>query len=77
MKTVKMCDASSMSHRKLEQAFREYIERVDPFSAVDRLELQRQEQEKQQNQQLIQAYQDKLKQLERKATSLTLKPTKP
>ena len=65
-KKVMMCDASAMSHRKLEQAFKEYIERVNPFSTVDRLELQRQEQGKQQNQQLLQTYQEKIKRLERK-----------
>ena len=66
MKLVGTCDASSISHKKLETAFREYIDRIDPFSAGDKLELQRQEQEKQRNQQLLQTYQEKLRQLERK-----------
>ena len=65
-KKLMMCDASSISHKKLEQAFREYIERVNSFSAVDKLDLQRQEQERQQSQNLIQMYQEKRKQLERK-----------
>ena len=66
LKRIRMCDANSMSHRKLEQAFREYINRIDPFSVVDRLEIQRHEQEREQNQQFLQTYQEKLRQLERK-----------
>ena len=66
MKPVGACDASSMSHKKLEKAFREYIERINPFSEVDKLELQRQEQEKLKTFQLVLAYQDKLRLLERK-----------
>ena len=65
-KTYKTCDASSMSHAKLEQAFLDYISRINTFSEADSLELQKQEQEKQQNEQLIQAYQEKLRQFERK-----------
>jgi len=65
-RTYKTCDASSMSHAKLEQAFLEYINRINEFSEADRLELQKQEQEKQKNDQLIQGYQEKLRQFERK-----------
>ena len=66
MKQLGTCNASAMSHKKLEKAFYEYIERINPFSEVDKLELQRQEQEKLQTYQLVLAYQDKLRLLERK-----------
>jgi len=65
-KIIGACDASSISHRKLEQAFREYIEHITPFSTVDKLELQRQEQDRLHAYQLVLAYQEKLRQLERK-----------
>jgi putative heme degradation protein len=63
---MSLCNASGMSHKKLEQAFQEYIDRIEPFSEAYRLELQKQEQIKEQNQQLIQKYQDKQRQLDRK-----------
>jgi len=66
MKSVSMCNASGMSHKKVELAFQEYIDRIELFSEADRLELQEQEQLREQNQQIIQQYQDKLRQLDRK-----------
>lgn len=66
MRNMSLCNASGMSHKKLEQAFQEYIDRIEPFSEAYRLELQKQEQIKEQNQQLIQKYQDKQRQLDRK-----------
>jgi len=65
-KNMASCNASGMSHRKLEQAFQEYIDRIEIFSEADRLELQRQEQLREQNQQLAQQYKEKQRQLDRK-----------
>ena len=67
---LKACDAAHMSHKKVEEAFRFYIEHIDPLSELDQIEMQKQEQEKERNHQLIEAYQKKLEQLARKEKEL-------
>jgi len=66
MKSMALCNAGGMSQKKVEQAFQEYIDRIELFSEADRLELQKQEHLREQNQQKIQQYQDKQRQLDRK-----------
>ena len=63
-KIVGACTASSISHRKLERAFGEYIERVADMDIADEINLEAQK--KEQDQAQIKAYQDKTRQLEAK-----------
>ncbi|MDR2531217.1 MAG: recombinase family protein [Oscillospiraceae bacterium] len=60
------CKASSMSANKLEQAFIEYIERIVDFEEDNIVYLNEQEQKKEENQNLILKYQEKLHQFELK-----------
>jgi len=59
-----VCTASSISHRKLERAFEEYIEQVVDMDISDEVNLEAQKKEK--NLAQIKAYQDKLRTLENK-----------
>ena len=61
-KIVKVCTASSISHRKLERAFEEYIQQIFDMDISDDINLEAQR--KEQNTAQIKAYQDKLRQLE-------------
>ena len=64
-KTFGVCRSSSISHKKLEQAFEEYINHI-PDLDVSENELQLEAQKKQENEAQIKAYQDKQRQLEAK-----------
>jgi len=46
-----VCNASSMSHEKVEAAFSQYIERVEAFSEIDALDLKKKDKVKQEVQQ--------------------------
>lgn len=61
------CNASSMSAKKLEQAFWEYAARIADFETDRTVYHYEQEQENQESQVLIAAYEEKLRQLEAKA----------
>jgi len=63
---VGACNASSMSARKLEQAFREYIERISDFEENSTIRLYEQEQKRLESQELIATYEEKLRLLELK-----------
>jgi len=64
-KTVGVCSSSSISHRKLERAFEEYINQIADLDVTEN-ELRLEAQKKQENQGQIKAYQDKQRQLEAK-----------
>ncbi|MCL2165294.1 MAG: recombinase family protein [Oscillospiraceae bacterium] len=61
---AKACDASGMSAKKAEKAFQEYIDQVFDFHVADKMELQKQEQAKQDLLAQITAYQERLRQLD-------------
>ena len=61
------CDASSMSAIKLEQAFREYIDRVADFEEDTTIRIYEQEKKREESKKIIATYQEKLSQLEAKA----------
>jgi len=61
-----VCDASSIGHIQMEEAFSAYVSRIEAFSELDALELKKQEEAKEQNKKAILAYQDKLQQLRRR-----------
>ena len=63
-KTFGVCAASSVSHRKLEVAFEEYIQQIGDMDVSDEINLEAQK--KEMNLAQIKAYQDKLRQLETK-----------
>jgi len=63
---VGVCNAGEMSARKLEQAFQAYIAGIADFEVDNAIQLHKQEQEKQERQTLIEAYEEKLRQLEAK-----------
>ena len=60
------CDASSMSAKKFEQAFCEYIGKIADFDEDITIQDYEQEQKKQESQELITRYEEKLSQLEAK-----------
>ena len=61
---VKACDASGMSQKKADKAFQEYIDQVSDFSVADRIQLEEQEQARQNLLVQITAYQERLRQLD-------------
>jgi site-specific DNA recombinase len=61
---VKACDASGMSQKKAEKAFQDYIDQITIFNVVDKIELQQQEQAKQDKLAQVTAYQERLRQLD-------------
>lgn len=63
-KTLKVCTAVGMSHKKVEQAFFEYILQIDDLDSAGDLEIQ--EQQKCENLSLIKAYEEKQRQLDAK-----------
>ncbi|MCL2106058.1 MAG: recombinase family protein [Oscillospiraceae bacterium] len=63
-KDVNACDASSMSLKKVEKAFQDYIDQIFDFRVADKIELQEQEQARQDQLAQITAYQEKLRQLD-------------
>lgn len=62
----KGCDSYSISHKKLEIAFQEYIGNILDFDVVDQITLKKQESHRQNNIELIQGYQSKYRKLENK-----------
>jgi len=61
------CNASSMSAKKLEVAFQEYISQIADFDEDYSIKLYEEEQKKQEHQALIATYEEKLQQIEAKA----------
>ena len=61
-----VCNASSIGHIQMEEAFSEYVARIEGFSELDALKLQKKEETKQQNQKAILEYQEKQQQLKRR-----------
>jgi len=62
----KACDATGMSHNKVEKAFQDYIDQISTFNVSDKIELQEQERQRQDQLTQITAYQEKLRQLDTK-----------
>jgi len=58
------CEAIDMSHKKVEIAFQKFIDNIPTLEGSDKIELQEQEQEKQNQLEQIKAYQEKLRQLD-------------
>ena len=65
-RTVRTCTASSMSHKKVEDAFERYIARVANIHVSADIQATEQEQKKQATLAATSAYEDKLRQLEAK-----------
>jgi len=65
-KTMRVCTASSVSHKKLERAFEEYIFQVPDLDVADEIQLQIEARKKQETETQIKAYQEKQRQLEAK-----------
>ena len=65
--TIAECNASDMSAIKLEKAFCEYIKGIADFEGDNTLQLQEEEQKRQQARDLIAEYEEKARQLEAKA----------
>jgi len=63
-KDVKACDAPSMSLKKVEKAFQDYISNISAFHVGDKIQLQEQKQARQDQFAQIEAYQEKLRQLD-------------
>jgi len=61
---AKACDASGMSQRKADKAFQEYIDQISDFHVTDKIQLQEQEQTRQNQLEQITAYQERLRQLD-------------
>ena len=61
------CDASEMSALKLEQAFCEYIAKIEDFEENNSIQIIGQEQKKKETKELIVSYEEKLRQLEAKS----------
>jgi len=61
-----ICNASSMSHSSVEIVFGEYIGKIEVFSELDELDLQKKAEIKQETQQAIQTYQEKQQQLKKR-----------
>ena len=61
---AKACDAPGMSQKKADKAFQEYIDRVFDFTVAEKLQLQEQEQIRQDQLVQITAYQERLRQLD-------------
>jgi len=63
------CNASDMSHKKVEQAFLDYINEIEEFEHFDGIHIQNEQDEekaKQKSLELIQSYNERLRQLEKK-----------
>jgi len=60
------CDASEVSTQKIEKAFTEYIERIATFEIDNTLHVCEQEQKRKEQQTIIEAYEEKLRQIESK-----------
>jgi len=65
-KTLKTCTASSMSHKKTEKAFEDYISQITDLSVSEEISITEQEQIKLDNDEPMQIYTAKLRQLETK-----------
>lgn len=65
-RTVRTCSASSMSHKKVEAAFQEYIARVANIHVSAEIKATEQEQKRQASLAAARVYEDKLRQLEAK-----------
>ncbi|MCL2810464.1 MAG: recombinase family protein [Clostridia bacterium] len=63
-KTLKACTAVGMSHKKVEQAFSDYMLQIDDLDSVEDVEVEAQQ--KRENLSLIKAYEEKLRQLDAK-----------
>ena len=61
------CNVGCLSAKKLEQAFCEYIARIAEFEGDNTMNLNEQEQERQERQALIATYEEKIRQLEAKS----------
>jgi len=63
---LKSCNAPSMSHTKVEEAFKNYINTIADFSVTDEMQIKEQEAKKQRNMELTQSYKNKQKKLQKK-----------
>jgi len=65
-RSLRICDMGSIVHRKVEQAFQEYIAKISDFDVADEIKQEEFEQKKRDNQALIASYEKKYRGLEDK-----------
>ena len=65
-KMIHACDASNMSHLKVEKAFREYIDSLKDLDAIDEIQLEEHTKAKQDYSAVVQGYNERYSQLESK-----------